>query len=117
MFMLQQYGDISVYNFTTQDGGEYKTEFKTYGDKLASGNNSFYFWNIESGKITAFDIKKEKFRTLDIDTINGVDLEDGGYIAPSDLKANGMEMMRVTSKENFVFADKDAAAIRLLYKK
>lgn len=117
MFMLQQYGDISVYNFTTQDGGEYKTEFKTYGDKLASGNNSFYFWNIESGKITTFDIKKEKFRTLDIDTINGVDLEDGGYIALSGLKANGMEMMRVTSKENFVFADKDAAAIRLLYKK
>lgn len=109
--------NIGIYDFRTKSSSNISTEFEISGDKLASGNNSFYFWDIESGKITAFDIKKEKFRTLDIDTINGVDLEDGGYIAPSGLKENGMEMMRVTSKENFVFADKDAAAIRLLYKK
>ena len=65
-----------------------------------------------NGKITAFDVKKEKFRTLEVDTTNDVELEDGGYI-----KANGLAVMRVTSKENFVFADKDAAAVRLLYKK
>ena len=99
-------------SFTTKCCTEYETEFDINFDRWASGNNSFYFWNIESGKITAFDIKKEKFRTLDIDTINGVDLEDGGYISTGDFP-----LMRVTSKENFVFADKDAAAIRLLYKK
>lgn len=104
--------DIGIYDFRTKSSSNISTEFEISGDKLASGNNSFYFWNIESGKITAFDIKKEKFRTLDIDTINGVDLEDGGYISTGDFP-----LMRVTSKENFVFADKDAAAIRLLYKK
>lgn len=116
LFMIRYkkyYGNIMyVYDFTTKCCTEYETEFDINFDRWASGNNSFYFWNIESGKITAFDIKKEKFRTLDIDTINGVDLEDGGYISTGDFP-----LMRVTSKENFVFADKDAAAIRLLYKK
>ena len=116
LFMIRYkkyYGNIMyVYDFTTKCCIEYETEFDINFDRWASGNNSFYFWNIESGKITAFDIKKEKFRTLDIDTINGVDLEDGGYISTGDFP-----LMRVTSKENFVFADKDAAAIRLLYKK
>ena len=116
LFMIlykKYYGNIMyVYDFTTKCCIEYETEFDINFDRWASGNNSFYFWNIESGKITAFDIKKEKFRTLDIDTINGVDLEDGGYISTGDFP-----LMRVTSKENFVFADKDAAAIRLLYKK
>ena len=112
MFMLQEGGMISTYNFTKQSSSVYKTEFKTKGDKLASGNNCFYFWDMANGKITAFDVKKEKFRTLEVDTTNDVELEDGGYI-----KANGLAVMRVTSKENFVFADKDAAAVRLLYKK
>ena len=116
LFMIRYkkyYGNIMyVYDFTTKCCIEYETEFDINFDRWASGNNSFYFWNIESGKITAFDIKKEKFRTLDIDTINGVDLEDGGYISTGDFP-----LMRVTSKENFVFVDKDAAAIRLLYKK
>lgn len=116
LFMIQYkkyYSNIMyTYDFTTKCCTEYETEFDINFDRWASGNNSFYFWDIESGKITAFDIKKEKFRTLDIDTINGVDLEDGGYISIGDFP-----LMRVTSKENFVFADKDAAAIRLLYKK
>lgn len=115
LFCLRVYSNdvlIIAYSLTTMSELPFETEFDIVANKLASGNNSFYFWDMANGKISAFDVKKEKFRTLDIDTINGVELEDGGY-----LSANGIEMMRVTSKENFVFADKDAAAIRLLYKK
>ena len=75
-------------------------------------NNSFYYWNIADGEITAFNTKTEKFRTLDIDTINGVDLEDGGFIT-----ADGIGLMRVTSDESFIFYDKNAGAFRMLYKR
>ncbi len=117
LFMLSGRGyynikNIYTYNFISQRDDEYKTEFEIRGDKLASGNNSFYFWNIKGGKIVSFDIKNERFKTFNIDAEKDIQLKDNVYIT-----ANGLAMMRVTSKENFVFADKDAAAIRLLYKK
>ena len=113
LFMLDGYcNKIYTYNFVSQKFDEYKTEFSLTRDKLASGNNSFYFWDISGGKIVSFNVKTEKFKTFNIDAEKDIQLKDGGYIT-----ANGLAMMRVTSSENFVFADKDSAAIRLLYKK
>jgi hypothetical protein len=106
------YKKIYIYNFTSKSCDEYKTEFKLTADKLASGNNCFYFWNIKGGKIVAFNVKNERFKNFKIDAGKDIQLKDNGYIT-----ANGLAMMRVTSNENFVFADKDSAAIRLLYKK
>ena len=107
-----EYKKIYIYNFTSKIYDWYKTEFDLTADKLASGNNSFYFWDIKGGKIVAFNVKNERFKTFKIDAEKDVQLKDNGYIT-----ANGLAMMRVTSNENFVFADKDSAAIRLLYKK
>lgn len=107
-----RYDRLYTYDFSSQKSSEFETEFSIKADKTACGNNSFYFWDITNGKITAFSPKTEKFRTLDIDTINDVELSDGGYIS-----ANGNKVMKVTSNESFVFADKDAGAIRILYKK
>ena len=113
LFMLDgEYKKIYIYNFTSKIYDWYKTEFDLTADKLASGNNSFYFWDIKGGKIVAFNVKNERFKTFKIDAEKDVQLKDNGYIT-----ANGLAMMRVTSNENFVFADKDSAAIRLLYKK
>lgn len=113
LFMLDGYcNKIYTYNFVSQKFDEYKTEFSLTRDKLASGNNSFYFWDISGGKIVAFNVKNERFKTSNIDAEKDIQLKDNGYIT-----ANGLSMMRVTSNENFVFADKDSAAIRLLYKK
>jgi hypothetical protein len=113
LFMLDgDYKKIYIYNFTSKSCDEYKTEFKLTADKLASGNNCFYFWNIKGGKIVAFNVKNERFKNFKIDAGKDIQLKDNGYIT-----ANGLAMMRVTSNENFVFADKDSAAIRLLYKK
>lgn len=117
LFMLEgykydNYRNIYTYNFTSKSFDEYKTEFELTADKLASGNNSFYFWDIKGRKIVAFNVKNERFKTFNIDAEKDIQLKDNGYIT-----ANGLAMMRVTSNENFVFADKDSAAIRLLYKK
>ena len=112
LFMLNRYNRLYTYNFTSQSCDEYKTEFKLTADKLASGNNCFYFWDIKGGKIVAFNVKNERFKTSNIDAEKDIQFKDNGYIT-----ANGLAMMRVTSNENFVFADKDSAAIRLLYKK
>jgi hypothetical protein len=113
LFMLDSaYDKLYTYNFTSKSCDEYKTEFELTADKMASGNNSFYFWDISGGKIVSFNVKTEKFKTFNIDAEKDIQLKDGGYIT-----ANGLTMMRVTSNENFVFADKDSAAIRLLYKK
>ena len=112
LFMLNRYNRLYTYNFTSQSCDEYKTEFELTADKMASGNNCFYFWDIKGGKIVAFNVKNERFKTSNIDTEKDIQLKDNGYIT-----ANGLKMMRVTSNENFVFADKDSAAIRLLYKK
>lgn len=117
LFMLEgykydNYRNIYTYNFTSQSFNKYKTEFELTADKLASGNNCFYFWDIKGGKIVAFNVKNERFKTSNIDAEKDIQLKDNGYIT-----ANGLAMMRVTSNENFVFADKDSAAIRLLYKK
>lgn len=112
LFMLNRYNRLYTYNFTSKSFDEYKTEFELTADKLASGNNCFYFWDIKGGKIVAFNVKNERFKTSNIDTEKDIQLKDNGYIT-----ANGLKMMRVTSNENFVFADKDSAAIRLLYKK
>lgn len=113
LFMLDgEYKKIYIYNFTSKIYDWYKTEFELTADKLASGNNSFYFWDIKGGKIVAFNVKNERFKTFKIDAEKDVQFKDNGYIT-----ANGLAMMRVTSNENFVFADKDSAAIRLLYKK
>lgn len=113
LFMLDgYYNKIYTYNFVSQKFDEYKTEFGLSADKLASGNNSFYFWDIKGGKIVAFNVKNERFKTSNIDAEKDIQFKDNGYIT-----ANGLAMMRVTSNENFVFADKDSAAIRLLYKK
>ena len=111
LFMFNNYNHIYTYDFSSKEVDEFETEFTIKRDKVAHANNSFYFWDISSGKITAFNIKMQKFRTLDIDTINDVELKDGGYIT-----ANGLCMMRVTSDEKFIFADKDAGSIRMLYK-
>lgn len=111
LFMFDYYNKISTYDFSSRKADSFETEFEIKGDKKALANNSFYFWDIASGKITAFNFKTQKFRTLDIDTINDVELKDGGYIT-----ANGLCMMRVTSDEKFIFADKDAGSIRMLYK-
>ena len=117
LFMLEgyrynNYRNIYTYNFTSKSFDEYKTEFELTADKMASGNNCFYFWDIKGGKIVAFNVKNERFKNFKIDAEKDIQLKDNGYIT-----ANGLEMMRVTSNENFVFADKDSAAIRLLYKK
>ena len=112
LFMLNRYNRLYTYNFTSQSCDEYKTEFELTADKMASGNNCFYFWDIKGGKIVAFNVKNERFKTFKIDAEKDIQLKDNGYIT-----ANGLKMMRVTSNENFVFADKDSAAIRLLYKK
>lgn len=112
LFMLNRYNRLYTYNFTSKSFDEYKTEFELTADKLASGNNCFYFWNIKGGKIVAFNVKNERFKNFKIDAEKDIQLKDNGYIT-----ANGLKMMRVTSNENFVFADKDSAAIRLLYKK
>lgn len=112
LFMLNRYKRLYTYNFTSKSFDEYKTEFELTADKLASGNNCFYFWDIKGGKIVAFNVKNERFKTSNIDAEKDIQLKDNGYIT-----ANGLAMMRVTSNENFVFADKDSAAIRLLYKK
>ncbi len=113
LFMLDSaYDKLYTYNFTSKSCDEYKTEFELTADKLASGNNCFYFWNIKGGKIVAFNVKNERFKNFKIDAEKDIQLKDNGYIT-----ANGLAMMRVTSNENFVFADKDLAAIRLLYKK
>ena len=113
LFMLDG-GDeeLYTYNFTSKSFNKYKTEFELTADKLASGNNSFYFWDIKGGKIVAFNVKNERFKNFKIDAEKDIQFKDNGYIT-----ANGLAMMRVTSNENFVFADKDSAAIRLLYKK
>lgn len=113
LFMLDgEYKKIYIYNFTSKIYDWYKTEFDLTADKLASGNNSFYFWDIKGGKIVAFNVKNERFKNFKIDAEKDIQFKDNGYIT-----ANGLKMMRVTSNENFVFADKDSAAIRLLYKK
>ena len=112
LFMLNRYKRLYTYNFTSKSFDEYKTEFELTADKLASGNNCFYFWDIKGGKIVAFNVKNERFKTSNISAEKDIQLKDNGYIT-----ANGLAMMRVTSNENFVFADKDSAAIRLLYKK
>ncbi len=112
LFMLNRYKRLYTYNFTSKSFDEYKTEFELTADKLASGNNCFYFWDIKGGKIVAFNVKNERFKNFKIDAEKDIQLRDNGYIT-----ANGLAMMRVTSNENFVFADKDSAAIRLLYKK
>lgn len=113
LFMLDgEYKKIYIYNFTSKIYDWYKTEFDLTADKMASGNNCFYFWDIKGGKIVAFNVKNERFKTFKIDAEKDIQLKDNGYIT-----ANGLKMMRVTSNENFVFADKDSAAIRLLYKK
>ena len=112
LFMLNRYNRLYTYNFTSKSCDEYKTEFELTADKLASGNNSFYFWDIKGGKIVAFNVKNERFKNFKIDAEKDIQFKDNGYIT-----ANGLAMMRVTSNENFVFADKDSAAIRLLYKK
>lgn len=112
LFMLNRYNRLYTYNFTSQSCDEYKTEFELTADKLASGNNCFYFWDIKGGKIVAFNVKNERFKNFKIDAEKDIQFKDNGYIT-----ANGLKMMRVTSNENFVFADKDSAAIRLLYKK
>ena len=117
LFMLEGYKydnhrNIYTYNFTSKSFDEYKTEFELTADKVASGNNSFYFCDIKGGKIVAFNVKNERFKNFKIDAEKDIQLKDNGYIT-----ANGLEMMRVTSNENFVFADKNSAAIRLLYKK
>ncbi len=106
-------GEIYRYNFGTQNAEEVQTEFSLSAQKLGMQGSSFYFWNITSGKITAYDVSKEKFRTLDIDTQNGVDLEDGAFL--SDKSENCI--MLVTSDESFVFYDGDANALRILYKR
>lgn len=113
LFMLDG-GDeeLYTYNFTSKSFNKYKTEFELTADKLASGNNCFYFWDIKGGKIVAFNVKNERFKNFKIDAEKDIQFKDNGYIT-----ANGLAMMRVTSNENFVFADKDSAAIRLLYKK
>lgn len=112
LFMLNRYNRLYTYNFISQNYDEYKTEFELTADKMASGNNCFYFWDIKGGKIVAFNVKNERFKNFKIDAEKDIQLKDNGYIT-----ANGLAMMRVTSNENFVFADKDSAAIRLLYKK
>lgn len=113
LFMLDSaYDKLYTYNFTSKSCDEYKTEFELTSDKLASGNNCFYFWDIKGGKIVAFNVKNERFKNFKIDAEKDIQFKDNGYIT-----ANGLAMMRVTSNENFVFADKDSAAIRLLYKK
>lgn len=113
LFMLDgEYKKIYIYNFTSKIYDWYKTEFDLTADKMASGNNCFYFWDIKGGKIVAFNVKNERFKTFKIDAEKDIQFKDNGYIT-----ANGLAMMRVTSNENFVFADKDSAAIRLLYKK
>lgn len=112
LFMLNRYNRLYTYNFTSKSFDEYKTEFELTADKMASGNNCFYFWDIKGGKIVAFNVKNERFKNFKIDAEKDIQLKDNGYIT-----ANGLKMMRVTSNENFVFADKDSAAIRLLYKK
>lgn len=113
LFMLDSaYDKLYTYNFTSKSCDEYKTEFELTADKMASGNNCFYFWDIKGGKIVAFNVKNERFKNFKIDAGKDIQLKDNGYIT-----ANGLAMMRVTSNENFVFADKDSAAIRLLYKK
>lgn len=113
LFMLDSaYDKLYTYNFTSKSCDEYKTEFELTADKMASGNNCFYFWDIKGGKIVAFNVKNERFKNFKIDAEKDIQLKDNGYIT-----ANGLAMMRVTSNENFVFADKDSAAIRLLYKK
>lgn len=113
LFMLDSaYDKLYTYNFTSKRCDEYKTEFELTADKMASGNNCFYFWDIKGGKIVAFNVKNERFKNFKIDAEKDIQLKDNGYIT-----ANGLAMMRVTSNENFVFADKDSAAIRLLYKK
>lgn len=113
LFMLDgENNKLYTYNFTSKRCDRYETEFELTADKLASGNNSFYFWDIKGGKIVAFNVKNERFKNFKIDAEKDVQFKDNGYIT-----ANGLAMMRVTSNENFVFADKDSAAIRLLYKK
>lgn len=113
LFMLSgRYNELYTYNFTSKSFDEYETEFELTADKLASGNNCFYFWDIKGGKIVAFNVKNERFKNFKIDAEKDIQLKDNGYIT-----ANGLAMMRVTSNENFVFADKDSATIRLLYKK
>lgn len=113
LFMLDgENNKLYTYNFISQNYDKYKTEFELTADKLASGNNCFYFWDIKGGKIVAFNVKNERFKNFKIDAGKDIQLKDNGYIT-----ANGLAMMRVTSNENFVFADKDSAAIRLLYKK
>ena len=65
LFMLDgDYKKIYIYNFTSKSCDEYKTEFKLTADKLASGNNCFYFWNIKGGKIVAFNVKNERFKNF-----------------------------------------------------
>lgn len=113
LFMLDgEYKKIYIYNFTSKSCDRYKTEFELTADKMASGNSCFYFWDIKGGKIVAFNVKNERFKNFKIDAEKDIQFKDNGYIT-----ANGLAMMRVTSNENFVFADKDSAAIRLLYKK
>lgn len=103
---------IYTYDFSSKEKNEFKTEFPITVSKMACGNNNFYFWTVTNGVISAFSPRSEKFRTLDVNARNDVELSDGGYIA-----ANENPIMKVTSNENFVFADKAAGAIRILYKK
>lgn len=103
---------IYRYDFGTQKKEEVETEFSLSAQTLGMQGSSFYFWNITSGKITAYDVSKEKFRTLDIDTQSGVDLEDGAF-----LSNNSGGIMLVTSDESFVFYDGAANALRILYKR
>lgn len=113
LYCMTSSPSIYRYNFGTQNAEEVQTEFSLSAQKLGMQGSSFYFWNITSGKITAYDVSKEKFRTLDIDTQNGVDLEDGAFLSDK----SGKCIMLVTSDESFVFYDGAANALRILYKR
>lgn len=113
LYFMTPSPSIYRYDFGTQKKKKVETEFSLSAQKLGMQGSSFYFWNITSGKITAYDVSKEKFRTLDIDTQNGVDLEDGAFLSDK----SGKCIMLVTSDESFVFYDGDANALRILYKR
>lgn len=103
---------IYHYDFASERFAELDLEFNISADKIGTQNGIFYFWNLRNGTINSFNARTQKFEKLDVDTINGVDLEDGGY-----LSAGSSEKMFVTSNENFVFYDNNSSAIRILYRK
>ena len=78
LFMLNRYKRLYTYNFTSKSFDEYKTEFELTADKLASGNNCFYFWDIKGGKIVAFNVKNERFKNFKIDAEKDIQLRDNG---------------------------------------